>query len=353
MLSEISEAKPVNKVLSAGVISSVSDFCVMSQGVCRFYNTTGKCRFGKHCRFLHIRESIETNISVSENNKNGILSESNFEESPITPTDQFSSNQQTTKDGSLNYQRQKSSEGAVPPESNLCKFYARNRFCRYGKRCRYLHTQLPKSGEGSSRDGSDLKKTAGNQLKDEEKEEEEEIQCDQEVQNEDVDLNEVLKNVRVSEEGTQRKVCRFFRQGYCHYGNRCRFLHPKRRQETSTEMRAAAKEEKTQSENPRVVKPTFQAPHIQVHNRETVSGETLKQLRETELRQLKRRFPKEKLEVVEEGDTLSRYILNFSPTDPDWVRDDTALYQCTSQLKPLNPFLLPAAHTYMYMYMDR
>ena len=324
VLSEISEAEPVNsKVLSAGVISSVSDICVMSQGVCRFFNAAGKCRFGKHCRFSHIRETIETSPSVPQNS-DGILSETGLEENPVL-ANQFSSTQQITKeDGSLNNQKKNSPEGAVPPESNLCRSYARNRFCRYGKRCRYLHIQLPKSKERGSRNGTALRKsgyvgrTAGAHFRDDEKEEEEEIEGE-EVQNEDADLNEVLKNVRVSEEGSQRKVCRFFRQGYCHYGNKCRFLHQKRGNIKPTEGCRGEKEEQGSSETPRVVRPAFQAPHIQVYNRETMSEETLKQLRETELRQLKRRFPKEKLEVVEEGDTLGRFIITFSPTDPDWV----------------------------------
>ena len=324
MLSEISEAESINsKVLSGGVISSVSVIGVMSQAVCRFYNSTGKCRFGKHCRFSHTRETIETNTSSLKNN-DGILSETGSEENSIAISNQSSSlRQATNENGSLNIQTQKPLEGAVPPESNLCRSYAKTRFCRYGKRCRYLHIQLSKSQAKHNRSGlnkaGDLGRTAGGH--NEEKEEEEEIEGGEEVQNEDADLNKVLKNLRVLEDGPQRKICRFYKQGFCHYGNRCRFLHQKRGNEKQTDQEPRAdKEEKGSSDTPRVVKPAFQAPHIQVYSRETVTAEMLKQLRETELRSLKRRFPKEKLEIVEEGDTVSRFIITFSPTDPDWVR---------------------------------
>ena len=312
----------VIKLLGTEFASCLEDtYSVMSQGVCRFYNTTGKCRFGKHCKFSHSAESIETNLPVSDNSNDGILSEAS-KVSPVGVVNQsYSNNELTRKDGSLNYNRQVPPEGALPPEANLCKFYIKNRFCRYGKRCRYLHIQLPKTGGRGVRNSGNVEDSAKTNLEDEK--EKEETQEAQEVQNEDLALNEVLNKtvLEVRQNSQQRRICRFFRQGFCHYGNRCRYLHSDKKAEDATKPLnlANTRDKEQKSDSPRVIKPTLQTPHIQVYNRETVSSEKLKELRDTEVRQLKRRFPKEKLEIAEEGDALSRYIFTFSPTDPDWV----------------------------------
>ena len=50
---------------------------------------------------------------------------------------------------------------------------------------------------------------------------------------------------------------------------------------------------------------------------EELSEDDLARLRQTEIDQLKKRFPKERLSVIE-GDP-ERYLVVFSPTDPDWV----------------------------------
>lgn len=335
--SPTAQEKPLkNKVSGADLGSCVDGNWVMSHSVCRFYNATGKCSFGKHCKFSHSKPSLESKVSVSGTNNNGILSEPYPVDSPVGLVDKFSSNDQETRNnGSLGYQSQNSSEGAVPPERNICRSYARTRFCRYGKRCRYLHIQFPRRSGRSGSNVSSLRKTEEEAKRAEsihkDEKETEESQTDKELQNENVKLNEVLKQVRISEDGPQqRKICYFFKQGHCHYGKRCRFLHVKGRLEVPSRNDT---EQQTPSESLKAVKPTFQAPHIQVYNRDSVSSETLKQLRETELRQLKRRFPKEKLQIAEEGDTSSRYIITFSPTDPDWVSD-------------LLQFRIP---TYMYM----
>ena len=322
----------VNKVFSTESRSScVKGICVMLKGVCRFYNTTGKCRFGKHCRFSHI-EISETQHSQSETCQDGILSELNSTENLVGVEDQVSFiSKHTGNDGSLSYQRQ-TSEGAVSPEANICKFYFKNRFCRYGKRCRYLHPHLPKSGSKWANT------VTGPKLQDEgEKEEPEKEEGEEETEKEIKELNdEFNKTIETSKRSSsidQKKVCRFFKQGYCRYGRRCQFLHLAKKQvisEDSSRGQTTGEPNEFQepvgnqstSETGRTVGPSFQQPHIQFYNRDTVSVEKLKELRDVELRQLKRRFPKEKLEVVEEDDALSRYIFTFSPTDPDWVRSE-------------------------------
>ena len=50
---------------------------------------------------------------------------------------------------------------------------------------------------------------------------------------------------------------------------------------------------------------------------EGLSEDDLVKLRQTEIDQLKKRFPKGKVSVIE-GDP-ERYLVEFSPTDPDWV----------------------------------
>ena len=319
-----------NKVFSAvSQISCVDGSCVMLKGVCQFFNTTGKCRFGKHCRFSHI-EISETPPPQVEINQDGILSESILHAKPVGEIHSSFISQQTGNNGSLRNQNQPS-EGAVSPETNICTFYLKNRFCRYGKRCRYLHVPLPKKpGPKAPRAVTEAKSQDESQ-----KEETQKTEGEKEVQNEIRELNdEFNKTVALPEkaspplrQGYKKKVCHFFKQGHCRFGKRCQYFHPTGKQNVSDqpkkthEVKSSQKpaDEKSEAQTPQTVAPTFKPPHIQVYNRDTVSGEKLTELRETELRQLKRRFPKDKLEIVEEGSTLSKYTFTFTPTDPDWV----------------------------------
>jgi hypothetical protein len=53
--------------------------------------------------------------------------------------------------------------------------------------------------------------------------------------------------------------------------------------------------------------------------RDSAKDKEIEKLRSTELQQLKKRFPKEKLKCLPKMDDEDIFELTFSSSDPDWV----------------------------------
>ena len=117
----------------------------------------------------------------------------------------------------------------------------------------------------------------------------------------------------------QRKICRYFKVGHCSMGDQCKFLHPEGHQEVNTSVQTKpVRSEKIRAAvaRPNIIKNESMSMKIA-----DMGEDDLKKYRETEIRQLMRRFTKDHLTVMEkEGEeTVYRVIIN--PTDPDWVRN--------------------------------
>ncbi|KAL4227663.1 hypothetical protein ACF0H5_013099 [Mactra antiquata] len=284
---------------------------------CHFFNTTGKCRFGKHCKFLHSLDISQEQIS-SDNQKDGILkSVSTVAVSQVRGNQESSHNQDKIQDEGLS-----TDQVSITPEvpRSLCKFFSVGKFCRYGNRCRYSHN-IPVEDEIKERD--DLKGSS---------------EIDGKSQDEDA-TNQVQDEVceagisptkshcaNVGKGKAQQKLCNFFNRGYCRFGSRCRFYHPKPNEENVEQQTAPSEAKKTECDQAevnseewkRVVKPTR---IMNVFQANEITEEKKKELRETEIRQFKRRFPADKLTTVSDTEENAKFVFTFSPTDPDWPFD--------------------------------
>ncbi|XP_071480408.1 uncharacterized protein [Diadema antillarum] len=188
-----------------------------------------------------------------------------------------------------------------------CRFFASMGRCRYGLQCRFAHVSKKANSEGDDAvSGVDLQpKGAGG---------------DEEVES----LSLSTSQLSVTGDGRQRvktRRCQFYDRGYCRMGNRCRYLHD----ETSVSVN------KTPEDVSRDDDETSQGEWQEVRkhvNPMTVTSRPLaelkdgdaQQMRAVEISQLKKRFPGDKLEVSGDENNPT-YRFTVSPTDPDWPFD--------------------------------
>ncbi|KAH7932505.1 hypothetical protein HPB52_024480 [Rhipicephalus sanguineus] len=196
------------------------------------------------------------------------------------------------------------------PESVPCKFFSRDGHCRNGDRCRYSHSLEDPSSAATS------------------------ATTDKPVEREVADVVPDDCTDKSVQRPLPKEPCRFFeRHGFCRYGRGCRYAHKRRRdqhQVKSTTSRVPR--ETTMNDSPKqesdVLNPSAsdQTPAGAVSEVENGGSEQqppseeelLKQLRDREIDQFRKRFRKSK--KVPAGDGIDKYIFVFGPTDPDWVK---------------------------------
>ncbi|XP_066448361.1 uncharacterized protein [Eleutherodactylus coqui] len=196
-------------------------------------------------------------------------------------------------------------EHAQPPR--LCRFYSQGRYCHFGRRCKFLHQfvdnkRLEKNNKPflpkDTVPQSDMTETAVPLTKD--------------------DPNLVLPKNHTEQPHRQyrnRKLCRYFAAGYCSMDQNCRFWHPQK-------LPAVHDDSSVKKEPPRrtkVERPSVIPPDIRTTN---LTAEMAAKLRETEISQLLKRFPADKLIIQEREDgKVTYYRVTVEPTDPDWPFD--------------------------------
>lgn len=140
-----------------------------------------------------------------------------------------------------------------------------------------------------------------------------------------------------------RKVCPFFPSGRCWRGKRCKFLHQEDQVPSSAEDKdddyerespqlkyregeekesrndsspAKSTKQNAQSQNPRV---PYIPQGVRRWQRSNLDDTEASRLRRTEIEQLVKRFPKNKLKVERDTQDSFKCVVTFTPTDPDWV----------------------------------
>ncbi|PIK36763.1 hypothetical protein BSL78_26407 [Apostichopus japonicus] len=115
------------------------------------------------------------------------------------------------------------------------------------------------------------------------------------------------------------RICRFFKQGSCKKGAACSFRHPERKHDDQKGEEVPLATQGGNQDEDGAEKPTPQKPRMQIQTflrLSELTDEDLPRLRQTEIQQLKKRFP-DALEMENEGDP-SIYRVVVHPTDPDW-----------------------------------
>lgn len=189
------------------------------------------------------------------------------------------------------------SESGSGVHTQLCRFYSQGRHCHFGKKCRFLHVRCEETNVAPNQ------QDATGSL------------------NPDSDPGPVgLRPPRASASRTApaagRRPCRYFLSGHCAMEDRCRFWHPPQLPPVGDQQPAGGHHSRPA--------PRTLAAHppsgLQVVKLSEMTEEVAKQLRDTEIRQLKKRFPKDQLIVQEQSDgSLTYYRATVPATDPDWV----------------------------------
>lgn len=199
----------------------------------------------------------------------------------------------------------------------LCRFYSQGRRCYYGKKCRFLHQRAAASGVKQAESSTDPKE--------DHKEKEENATVQQSDPQQESSESSQPGKQKLPPPSTHktpgkreraRRPCRYFLSGYCAMDDRCRFWHPQ--QLPPVEDQPHGPRERSSF---RPSAPAARPAHDQVKLSD-LTEEVCKQLRATEIAQLMKRFPKDKLIVQEREDgKLTYYRVMVQATDPEWPFD--------------------------------
>uniref|UniRef100_A0A1A8ITG5 Nucleoporin NUP42 n=1 Tax=Nothobranchius kuhntae TaxID=321403 RepID=A0A1A8ITG5_NOTKU len=180
---------------------------------------------------------------------------------------------------------------SFPRTQQLCRFFSQGRRCNFGNKCKFLHVRELKADKTLNQSDATISDSQG--------------------QHEEHKLP-VSHNPRIAQ-AAARRPCRYFLSGYCSMEDRCRFWHP---QEILDNVPVAGNHNKAAQSFPPVSRPSG-PQEVKLCN---VTEDVAKQLRETEIRQLKKRFPKDQLIIQERSDgKVTYYRVTVEATDPDWV----------------------------------
>ncbi|XP_046366802.2 uncharacterized protein LOC124142396 [Haliotis rufescens] len=290
--------------------------------ICSFFAKRRWCSFGKKCRFLH--EIPDTQHAVSQ--------ASSIAPVPST-ADSLPFQQKDNEDDSQAVDRQQgpetSSHDDKKNEKRICNFFARTGRCHYGQRCHFQHDKNHRQVVKQSQN------------------------IDRESKKETVQASEKSKSVldRPDPTRSNKRLCPYFKKGYCRWGERCRFWHPMDMmddlienfdesvdiQETSnhgnTKIAAESKDSTNgsgarqqmssgQRQQTFPSRPPVKPPNQKILlRRETASQEEMDKLRKTEIDQLKKRFPRDRCKVINDDPDTFQCNVNFHPSDPDWPYD--------------------------------
>ncbi|XP_041652521.1 uncharacterized protein si:dkey-24l11.2 isoform X1 [Cheilinus undulatus] len=184
----------------------------------------------------------------------------------------------------------------------LCRFFSQGRHCNFGARCKFLHirddTKVTEKKTGSPSEtevtSSNPKAPGGN----------------------GVNRPPPISNTRVAS-AAGRRPCRYFLSGHCAMDDRCRFWHPQQLPSLE-DVPVSGHDARPAQRMPPVPHPNaFQGIKLS-----DLTEEASKQLRDTEIRQLIKRFPKDQLITQERSDgKMTYYRASVEATDPDWPFD--------------------------------
>ncbi|XP_020311682.1 uncharacterized protein si:dkey-24l11.2 [Oncorhynchus kisutch] len=206
------------------------------------------------------------------------------------------------------------------PQVQLCRFYSQGRHCNFGRKCRFLHqrgdsttlTQGTVDNWTNQRSQQEIQRGTGPHSHPG-------ITPQNPVVDSHGDVGHRLPSkpraapTRV-ERANNRRPCRYFLSGCCTMEDRCHYWHP-------PQFPLVDDQPVGDGGRPRV--PHAPPPSaLQVVKLSDLTDNITKQLRDTEIKQLIKRFPKEQLIVQERSDgQVTFYRATVQPTDPDWPFD--------------------------------
>ncbi|XP_029992572.1 uncharacterized protein LOC115421051 [Sphaeramia orbicularis] len=193
-----------------------------------------------------------------------------------------------------NGEEEKAGNLDLPPQTQpLCRFFSQGRHCNFGKKCRFLHVRV--DAPAHEKKHSDTQVHAGSH-------------------GGNVGQMPPLTDNSKTGPGANRRVCRYFISGFCAMEDRCRFWHPPQYPSLEDPL---APQRPAQRMQP--VPHPGMAREVKLCD---LTEDVAKKLRDTEIQQLKKRFPKDQLIIQERSDgKLTYYRATVEATDPDWPFD--------------------------------
>ncbi|XP_072349176.1 uncharacterized protein [Scyliorhinus torazame] len=211
----------------------------------------------------------------------------------------------------------------VNPHPPICRFYSRGKYCQFGRRCWFLHEHLeprvgPSVPENHNDGAADIAQCRGGT--------ESPANGGTVKPAEDHGAQGRARPGAPKMPGPRdrpKRPCRYYLSGYCAMEERCRFWHPEKHPPLRDCVEPEPIRVTLSQAGPFIRSPVSRPAVVKDEVKLTeLTQEVARQLRETEISQLMKRFPKDQLIVQESEDGKQTYYrIMVEPTDPDWPFD--------------------------------
>ena len=347
----------------------------MSFPVCKFFKSEEGCKFGNKCRFRHLDNfSPPDRIQYSQKYQyeDTSVNKDYYQEELSSRFDNLSI--EANHGAAVRNQSQSTSK--LRASTKICQYYDRTGTCCFGNNCRFIHIRGKEStgtkyqhGEDSESENYRFKgsypqqahlsklesrqdKLRNDQCNDVNNAEAEGSSATVSRKSEPSSVKPVKAKPSNRYEPRPDKICQFYKRGWCNRGKRCRFLHhySKKKSEPNTDDQSEdtqqneiendekkaphnnvqEKKETQRRDQNQTIQPTVseraranRPAHVPQAAKKLLRNEIddleASKLRRTEIDQLMKRFPRNKVKVNRDCAEYFECIIDFSPTDPDWV----------------------------------
>lgn len=292
-----------------------------SKAICQFYKSSRGCKFGTSCRFLH---SIPQEISIESQNQDGNLNTKTENSSLQAVTNIHSEVHKEKQQNEAVREVSEIKKDLTDKHLKVCHYFYEYGNCKFGTKCRFVHTDEVQQVEPSIREGGTI----------------DDLAC---TSNEGIEPDNLQASTLKSRKDVKRKprkkpICHFYKSGHCRNGDNCKYRHVEKNVNVGSDLEIQDSERKQQDEslleisgkedsttNVLNTEGIISKPLISTRSlireltRDSAKDEEIEKLRSTELQQLKKRFTKEKLKCLPKIDDEDIFELTFSSSDPDWV----------------------------------
>ncbi|XP_056138013.1 uncharacterized protein si:dkey-24l11.2 [Lampris incognitus] len=192
-----------------------------------------------------------------------------------------------------------------PHKRQPCRFFSQGRRCNYGERCRFVHQRERPGVE--ERDAN--RRAALGGLK--------ETSPGRPDAESPVNVSPgPLVHPAAKRDGLTRRPCRYFLSGFCTMEDGCRFWHPPQFPPVGDQPARGAENRHAQRT------PAPRPGTLREVKLCDLTEDVARRLRDTEIRQMTKRFPRDQLIIQERSDgRVTFYRATVEATDPDWPFD--------------------------------
>ena len=302
--------------------------------VCKFFVKDKTCPFGKKCRFLHPEESYPVYVQRSFAVENEAVSEESVSHRTSKPKVYLPPHRLRPRAQHEAVNKRATEEEPLPINQNtfgqICKFYSRNGFCKFGDSCKYIHDQDQESDDCGETDVREQTNYGGRRGRGGRGRGFSREKRWSRTGGDPVDTHGIKPLKSLKQKPKSRQLCRYFMNGDCRHGDECKFWHPSELPEVSdgdssevgeltnqleflTSLVKADESRKFQPSKQKVV-----TQPIAEFSIETLTDEDAAKHRIAEVNTLMKRFPRAEPTVLPRRKE-DVYKIAFTPSDPDWV----------------------------------